>query len=427
MTNKSTDPKQEQKDNIFNGPHETMGQYLQHGRIEQEKTLDAVSESTCIHIATIKALEEDDYEKLPAEVFVRGFIKIYANHLNLDADKALSLFQPAPGPDTDAFSKRKGYRQRILPGERLAEASPFTTSRQLLIFILICLLTFFAYKVFFSNNQSETDIRETATVTEETILAETDQQESPPEQTAPEQILADTAAIPSVEDAALPASPKLKQETFKTEQNPTEAQTTPPVAAQIPSTPAAVIITPTEEPTEPTEPAKPQAEAPVDAPTERLVIVPHKKKITHKPKVVITEEPAAGNKNDLLAETSAPPLPADSPAEPPANDIVPVTTTTADTNEPTKKNDTAKKPAHFAYTLKATFTDLTWLEVTLDNGSLRAYTFRSGSKWEWQARKEIKLNIGNAGGVHLTLNNKSLPPLGETGESIEITLPSKSR
>ncbi|MDH4322430.1 MAG: DUF4115 domain-containing protein, partial [Desulfobulbaceae bacterium] len=57
----------------------------------------------------------------------------------------------------------------------------------------------------------------------------------------------------------------------------------------------------------------------------------------------------------------------------------------------------------------------------------RDYTFRSGEQWEWQANQEIKLHIGNAGGVHLTLNNRTLPPVGEAGQSVRITLPNKPR
>ncbi len=389
MTTAPTEATPPHKDLIYSGPHETMGQYLQRARIEQDKTLESVAESTCIHIGTLQALEDDDYDKLPAEVFVRGFIKIYANHLHLDADKALSLFQPVPGPDPNDYAGRKGAKRRILPGETLAEASPFTTGRQILIAAVVILFAYFAYTSFHGDSTPET-----APVAEEIV----------------------TTAPTAVEPPAVPAEVEnAGNGTTGMQPDSTGATPAAPLPGQGPAdktAPAAAVG----------QPAAAQAigDTTQPVPASRLIIEPYRRKITHapsQPSPAATGESTPANANGLPA-AAAPPL---SQAAPPAP------TSAAGVETKPAAALATKKATAFSYVLKANFTDLTWLQVTLDDGPQRDYTFRSGEQWEWQANQEIKLHIGNAGGVHLTLNNRTLPPLGEAGQSVRITLPNKPR
>ncbi len=417
MMSKSTELDQASKDHILNGPHETMGQYLQRARIDQEITLDAVAEATCIHITTIKALEEDDYDKLPADVFVRGFIKIYANLLHLDAEKALSLYQPVPNPENDNYSSGKGSRQRMLPTETLAEASPFTAGRQLLIFLTLVVLALGTYQIFFSNPQPETSNQETET--KKTVISEPAQQEPAAEPAHPNSH-PDTAAL---------TLPEPMQAENNSTTLPAATQTTTFATPDLQPPPSPII--------DQQETAPPPAEtekvaaviAPPRAPAERLIIEPQRRKTVRKPQpmAAITEELALDEENNLPTEANKASMP-ELPAEPVVNESAMVLNTPgAVTNPTTPPPATTTKAAPFAYILKAEFTDLTWLEVIVDDGQLHEYTFRAGEQWEWRAKEEIKLHVGNAGGVNLSLNNKSLPVLGETGTSVRITLPTAPR
>ncbi|MDH4320217.1 MAG: DUF4115 domain-containing protein [Desulfobulbaceae bacterium] len=381
MTTTPTEATPPHKDLIYSGPHETMGQYLQRARIEQDKTLESVAESTCIHIGTLQALEDDDYDKLPAEVFVRGFIKIYANHLHLDADKALSLFQPVPGPDPNDYAGRKGPKRRILPGETLAEASPFTTGRQILIAAVVLLFAYFAYTSLQSDTTPVTTPGDEQPVTTAPAAVE------PPAEG--ENAINGATTLPPEGTVVVPAAPL-----------PASGQTTPAATVGQPAAGAQAI-----------------GDATQPVPASRLIIVPNRRKITHAPQPpapVAPMEPANANGQPA----AVPPV---SQAAPPAN------TGAAGVAPKPAAAQTTKKATAFSYVLKANFTDLTWLQVTLDDGPQRDYTFRSGEQWEWQANQEIKLHIGNAGGVHLTLNNRTLPPVGEAGQSVRITLPNKPR
>lgn len=64
-----------------------IGRILRQARSEQGLSLEEVQEATRIRERYLDALEKDNYEVLPAAVYVRGFLKTYANFLGLDGDE----------------------------------------------------------------------------------------------------------------------------------------------------------------------------------------------------------------------------------------------------------------------------------------------------------------------------------------------------
>ena len=75
------------------------------------------------------------------------------------------------------------------------------------------------------------------------------------------------------------------------------------------------------------------------------------------------------------------------------------------------------------YVLEAYFREMTWLQVKVDSDPPQDHTFQVGDRQVWKAKEKIDLYIGNASGIELTLNGKSLGPLGETGKTINFNLP----
>ena len=74
-----------------------VGKQLQQARIDQEITLEQASEELHIRTRYLMALEDGDLSVLPSAVQVRGFLRSYAEFLNLDSQKILeSLQQPSP-------------------------------------------------------------------------------------------------------------------------------------------------------------------------------------------------------------------------------------------------------------------------------------------------------------------------------------------
>lgn len=91
----------------------TVGNILKSTRGSRNETLEAVSHALRISEAYLEALESDDRDRLPEQVYTIGFLKTYAQYLNLDQDtlvvkfkkqflqsvKSEALVFPAPAPE----------------------------------------------------------------------------------------------------------------------------------------------------------------------------------------------------------------------------------------------------------------------------------------------------------------------------------------
>jgi DnaJ-class molecular chaperone len=62
------------------------GQRLREIRKNTKVSLDEISEETKIKIDILEAIEKEDYAALPARPYLRGFLVLYANLLELDSD-----------------------------------------------------------------------------------------------------------------------------------------------------------------------------------------------------------------------------------------------------------------------------------------------------------------------------------------------------
>ncbi|MBD3249955.1 MAG: helix-turn-helix domain-containing protein [Candidatus Pacebacteria bacterium] len=72
---------------------QTVGQILKQARTEAGLSLTEVSAQTKIKLNFLKALEADQFKKLPAATFVKGFIRTYARILDLDDGALLALLR----------------------------------------------------------------------------------------------------------------------------------------------------------------------------------------------------------------------------------------------------------------------------------------------------------------------------------------------
>jgi len=71
---------------------ESFGAYLRNLRESQGKTLDEISESTKVASANLDFLERDRYDLLPPKVFVKGFIRAYAQEMGVDPKEIIQKF-----------------------------------------------------------------------------------------------------------------------------------------------------------------------------------------------------------------------------------------------------------------------------------------------------------------------------------------------
>lgn len=68
------------------------GAYLKHIREQKHLSIEHIGDKLCLHSGLMRSLEADDYERLPAPVFVRGYLRSYANLLDEPADQVLMLY-----------------------------------------------------------------------------------------------------------------------------------------------------------------------------------------------------------------------------------------------------------------------------------------------------------------------------------------------
>ncbi len=72
---------------------DSLGTYLRQERERQQVALQDVAESTKIQRKFLEALEHDAYDQLPAEPFVMGFLRAYAQYLALDPAMVLAAYR----------------------------------------------------------------------------------------------------------------------------------------------------------------------------------------------------------------------------------------------------------------------------------------------------------------------------------------------
>jgi len=68
--------------------NKTLGETLKAIRIKKEISFDDAEIGTKVRANYLEAIEKSDWQSLPSEVYVRGFILAYAKYLEYDSDKA---------------------------------------------------------------------------------------------------------------------------------------------------------------------------------------------------------------------------------------------------------------------------------------------------------------------------------------------------
>ena len=73
--------------------------------------------------------------------------------------------------------------------------------------------------------------------------------------------------------------------------------------------------------------------------------------------------------------------------------------------------------------LKGEVKETTWVSISVDGNEPKEYMFQPGARPQWKGRKDFEIIIGNAGGMHLEFEGKSMENLGRPGQVIRLRLP----
>jgi len=137
-----TTVKPEQDEALASDNEMHFGEYLRQERLRQGISLEYVSGETGIKLDNLTALEAGQRRKLPADIFVRGFIRMYAKLLKMDNSDALAAYVRQWG-----FSDGLGNRE-FLDEETMAESGSIFRNGHFLFLVIIAMLVASCYLAF---------------------------------------------------------------------------------------------------------------------------------------------------------------------------------------------------------------------------------------------------------------------------------------
>lgn len=162
----------------------TLGEQLRKVRKEQDISLEQASKITKIQTKYLNYLENGQYEKLPADIYVKSFLKSYASFLKMDSENAIALYKKEKkiGEKLKGvfFKNKKNPSNSPLPnweGKRKREGNQipfFAITPKILIFglsilIIAAISIYFFYQISFLTKPPKLIIE---TPTEDLIIKE---------------------------------------------------------------------------------------------------------------------------------------------------------------------------------------------------------------------------------------------------------------
>jgi cytoskeletal protein RodZ len=86
----------------------TLGQILKEARKKKNVTASQAAAATRMKVQAIEALERDDFSRMAAPMYARGFIKLYAEYLGLDPAPLIREYTDLHAPKAVENSSRPG-------------------------------------------------------------------------------------------------------------------------------------------------------------------------------------------------------------------------------------------------------------------------------------------------------------------------------
>lgn len=74
---------------------DTPGRLLAAARVRAGLTLGDVSTRSRVPVAALEAIDADDYQRIAAPVYVRGFVRLYAREVGVEPDVPIALLDAA--------------------------------------------------------------------------------------------------------------------------------------------------------------------------------------------------------------------------------------------------------------------------------------------------------------------------------------------
>lgn len=121
---------------------QSVGEKLKQARIEQNLSLDEVYKQTKIHTHVLEALEQDLAHNLLSFVYIKGFLKTYAQFLGLDGEKLLKEYVDSQSAEPQTPAEKPKVKKEKAP----LKFSPILILRVVVVFVLsLSFIFYFRY------------------------------------------------------------------------------------------------------------------------------------------------------------------------------------------------------------------------------------------------------------------------------------------
>jgi len=127
-------------------PLKSVGAFLQEERNRRGLTLEEISSHTKINVRFLDALEQGDYSVLPADAFVRGFLRAYARQIGINPEEVMARL--------DQLGEAEQAKRSTPPPERQPRVSGQASSKKLVgvvsltVIVVVIAVAFTMYRVF---------------------------------------------------------------------------------------------------------------------------------------------------------------------------------------------------------------------------------------------------------------------------------------
>ncbi len=343
-----------------------IGEYLKEQRKHLNYSLENISIETKISIEHLQAIENEEFEKIPSEVFVYGYINQYMNALSLDPDEALSLYK-----EYTRQHPRKRKSSYII-----AQKNPFLPKLILLLIFLTTILIIYqvSQKLLHVTSKIENSAQSNERNTPAPLASSNNTNSVLPPAPSETNLNVETMVITgNLENNVIEST------LAETDNNINNTKPIPPdIALNEEST-----NTNDEKIKNINSTSRPNitAESPL---SENIALTdPIKEKLPN-----IADPTLANTNNDNM-------------------------TSLDDTEEDSSNN----------HILDITAIEETWVFVKMDGNKIDSALMKEGQTKQWRAKKKFFMKIGNAGGIIITMDGKKIGIPGERGHVIKLNLP----
>lgn len=122
--------------------HSELGSYLKKLREEKNIPMETAARSTGISLKYLKALEADDFSRLPGLVYAKNFLKNYLIFLDGDIEKGIGLLNPPKSSADFKSKKNKNIASGVIFSPRRIELG-------IALLIILGLFSYFFYEARF--------------------------------------------------------------------------------------------------------------------------------------------------------------------------------------------------------------------------------------------------------------------------------------